>query len=396
MKRIILLLGIFLMGAMSLACAPKAVQVAPVKEKPAEVVIPLAKEGWKIQWERTLALAKKEGVVSLYVASFGTPMTQGIFRQAFTEKYGIKLEWTQGRAADVAQKIVTERRNGLFIQDISVTGGNPSIPLYKARGLLQPLPPNFILPEVGDPSAWLGGKLPFIDLEGLYVFAATLYPQSPLIVNTKVVRKEEFTSYKGLLDPKWKGKFVSNDPTQAGSGLKWFMAMMEEDFGPILGLDYMRSLANQNPVISRDMRLAAEWLIKEKYPFGLNLSINTTLAEYKREGIPLEHLQEVTPEEGGYLTGGGQIVTYFNNPPHPNASRVFLNWLLSREGTIAITKATIKHSTRTDIPDPREIDPYVIAREPGKKYVIADNEKYLLKEAQFSEQAKEIFGHLLR
>lgn len=396
--RLILAAAIFSITVLLLACTVRNI---PAEKTPAPEFSSLettasVQAPWEVKWKETLAQAKKEGLVNISAASFGTNVAREIFRKGFTEKYGIELQWTVGPSAYISQKVATERRNGLYTQDISIAGGNTTVARYKPMGFLQALPPNFILPEINVPSAWLGGKLPFIDSEGLYIFAATLYPQSPLIINTKLIRKEEFASYKNLLNPKWKGKFAANDFTLTGGGLKWFSVMVEEDHGPILGLDFMRALANQDPVIVKDNRLAAEWLIKEKYPFGLNLSINTALAEYMREGIPISHLDEFTPKEGGYITTGGQVITLFDKAPHPYASRVFLNWLLSREGMIAITRASIKHSTRIDIPEPGNIDPYIIAREPGVRYVNSDEEKYLLKTDEYAKMAKEIFGHLLR
>lgn len=118
--------------------------------------------------------------------------------------------------------------------------------------------------------------------------------------------------------------------------------MIDEDFGPILGLDFMRALSQQDPIIVRDNRIAAEWLTKEKYPFGLNCSIEANLAEYRRQGIPVPPLKAVTPEEGGYLTAGGQVISFFDKAPHPNAARVFINRLLFREGAKALIKATMK------------------------------------------------------
>lgn len=394
MKGIIFLVDIFLIGAVLFGCAPGT-------EKPVlpETLTPetpsLTKEAWQTEWERTFSLARREGVVHISAGPAGTNLTREIFRSSFTEKYGIELIWTVGMGGEISQKIVTERRAGLYTTDISITGGNTSISVYKVYGFLQPLKPSMILPEVKDESAWLGGKLPFIDSEGMYVLAATLYPQAPLYINTRLVKEDEFSTYANLLNPKWKGKFIAADFTVTGGGLKWFSAMIEEDFGPILGLDYMRALSQQDPIIVRDKRITAEWLIREKYPFGLNSQITDDLAAFRREGIPIPPLKGVTPKEGGYITTGSQVITYFDKAPHPNASRVFLNWLLSREGAIALIKATVKDSSRIDI-SAGEIDPQAAIREPGKSYVNTDQEKFLLKTNEYVRLAREIFGHLLR
>lgn len=394
MSKSFITVGIFLMF-ISFACASKVV--------PAEKPIPSefrvsefqasGRVGWEVEWEKTLAEARKEG--ALAVSTSRGEAIRNILGKAFKNKFGIDIKWMAGTSgAEVNAKLAAERRAGLYTNDVSIDGGNTSM-RFKMAGFVEPIPPTFILPEVKDPSAWLGGKLPFLDSEGLYVFALTYYPQSPIMYNTDLLSSEEFTSYSKLLDPKWKGKFISQDVTMPGPGLKWFSSMIEEDFGPILSLDYMRALAKQEPLIIRDVRLAGEWLMRGKYPFGLNINIDPNLAEWRRQGIRVP-MVDFTPKEGGYLTTGGQDLTFFKNAPHPNLAKIFINWLLSREGAISITIATLKHTTRIDMGDLKAIEPYVVMRQPGLNYVEADQEKYLLKTDEYIKISREIFGHLVR
>jgi ABC-type Fe3+ transport system substrate-binding protein len=55
-----------------------------------------------------------------------------------------------------------------------------------------------------------------------------------------------------------------------------------------------------------------------------------------------------------------------NRAPHPNAAKVYLNWLLSRDGQLDWSRATGVGSRRTDIPTDHLPD-YVVPR-PGVKY----------------------------
>lgn len=392
MNKIFLL--ILIVGIIVFACASKSsltekpARGTIIKESPKELT-----ETWEIEWEKVLREAKREG--ALIITTPRSEATRDIIGNAFKKKFNIDIQWLVASGSQGAARLTAERRAGLYTNDIDIGGGNTAIARFKQYGFLEPLPPNFILPEVKDPSAWLWGKLPFLDSEGLYVFSMTLYPQSPVMYNTDLVNPEEFSSYQKLLDPKWKGKFIASDFTLTGAGLKWFSSMIEKDFGPILGLDYMRAFAKQEPLVMRDERLAGEWLIRGKYPFGFNISIESQLTEYRRQGIRVP-LQTYTPREGGYLTTGGQNLTFFKNALHPNMARVFINWILSREGAKVVTKATIKHSTRIDIGDPKEIEPEVILRDPGLKYATPDQEKYLSKTDEYAEIAREILGHLMK
>lgn len=388
MKVLVLLLSLLFL----FSCARgESVERQPLVSEPGTAKTQDVKEGLEKEWEIVLREARKEG--TLVISTGRTEAMRDIMGKSFTKKYGLEIQWMVGSGAQTSARLVAERRAGLYTNDISVDGGNTSIARYKQSGYLEALPPAFILPEVKDKSAWLDNKLPFLDTEGLYVFSMTLYPQSPLIYNTDLINPEEFSSYKKLLDPKWKGKFISADFTLAGAGLKWFGAMIEKDFGPILGLDYMKAFARQEPLIIRDSRLAGEWLMRGKYPFGFNIQIESQMAEYRRQGIRVP-LENYTPEEGGYLTSGGQNLTFFKNAPHPNAAKVFINWILSREGARAVTRASIKHSTRTDIGNPKEVEPEVIMRKTGMKYAMPDQEIYLMKTDEYAEKATEIFGQL--
>lgn len=396
MKRTGILLGIFLVNAILSACAPKNIlEEKPAKpERPQENQI-IAKESWEMEWEKTLSAARKEGIVSISTARVAE-IRDGL-ASAFTKKYGIEISWIVARPAEVTQKIITERKAGIYSIDLNIMGGNTSIANLKNGGFLQSFRDALILPAVKDEKAWYEGKLPFIDKERKYVFASTYYPQAPFSINTKLLPnyKEELASYYDLLKPKWKGKILSQDFLRPGGGLKWFSNMIEEDFGPILGLDYMRQLVKQEPQIILDTRTSSEWMLRGKYPIGLNLPIDAQLTNWAREGIQIP-VASFTPKEGGYITAGGQVITFLDKAPHPNAARIFINWLLTREGQILLSKLTVKHSSRIDIPSPGEIDSEIIAREPHLKYPNSDEEKYLEKTDEFARIAEQIFGQLYK
>lgn len=80
--------------------------------------------------------------------------------------------------------------------------------------------------------------------------------------------------------------------------------------------------------------------------------------------------------------------------PHPNAARLFINWLLSREGQTVFSKAVGQQSGRVDVPldhlDPQQI------RNPSMKYYFADTEEFLSKQPEQAKMAQEIFGQLIK
>lgn len=398
MKRLTLLSGIAVLIFTLLSCT--AAKNVPAEKPLAKVDAPrevarIPQEDLRAQWDKILSSAKKEGIIT--IGSGRPEVMRKAIAEGFKNKYGIDVIWMVGRGDEQVRKIKVERNAGIYSVDVTIEGGNTSIAAMKAGGLLQSLRAALILSEVKDEKAWWEGKLPFLDKEDQYVFAMTYYPQDGIEVNTKLVPnyREEFQSYWDLLKPQWKGKILAQDFVRPGGGLKWFSSMIEEDFGTILGLDYMRALLKQEPLIVTDTRIMAEWMLRGKYPVGIALTIDNQLAEWQRQGIEVP-VAAFTPKEGAYVTTGGQNLSFVDRAPHPDASRLFINWMLSREGQIVLEKASIKHSTRIDLPDPKQVDPFIIARDTTLKYPKADQEKYLLKTEEYARIAKEIFAPLYK
>ena len=75
-----------------------------------------AQSDWKKEWEKTIEAAKKEGQVNVYIGGWETVLESGAFQKAYPE---IKVTWTGGRAGEIAQRILAERRAGKFLADVA-------------------------------------------------------------------------------------------------------------------------------------------------------------------------------------------------------------------------------------------------------------------------------------
>lgn len=394
-KGSILLASIFVLSVF-LGCSAKTSRQPIPSEKEIVPLEPVVgqKASWQAQWERTISAARKEGRFNIFTTTEATKIVIEVFKKDYFSKYGIDSEIISGGGGELAAKLIAEQRAGIFTTDLYLGGGNTQVARLKPAGIYSPLSEALILPEVKNPDAWLDNSLPFIDKDAI-IFSLARYPSQIILINSDMAKPEELQSYQDLLQPKWKGKIMMRDPTKTGGSLKWFSAMVEESFGPILGMAYMRELAKQELVIMANERLAAEWLVRGKYPIALNIGMDIILEGFKKEGIRVP-VDQHTPREGGYSTTGGNNLTLLTKAPHPNATRVFLNWLLSREGQIEWSKASGKHSTRVDIPSPEEINPRILARQTGIKYVFMDSEELLLKTDEYIKLSQQVFGHLVR
>ncbi len=344
------------------------------------------KGGWEADWEKTLDAAKKEGKVHIY--SVASSAVRVALSKAFAAKYGITLEFVTARGSELVEKLSAERRANIYLADLYIGGSTTPTTEFKPKGFLDPLKPLLVLPEVTDSKAWYGGGLYFGDKERKYIACPILTASNNyLSVNTASVKPGEVKSYKDLLNPKWKGKIIINDPTIAGAGSRWFATVADQ----FTGLEYMRDLVKQEPVLTRDQRLQVETLARGKYAIAIGVQPDLQ-AEFVKLGAPIK---TVIPEEGAWLGGGPGLISYFNRAPHPNAAKIFVNWFLSKEGQTLYSKTAQAESARLDVPNDH-LDKGDL-RDPGVKYFVGEDEDFLIKKTEYEKKwAKDVFGSLVK
>jgi hypothetical protein len=123
-----------------------------------------------------------------------------------------------------------------------------------APTLSQFLPPSIrpllILPEVLDGSKWKRGSLWFMDPEQQYVLRLVSSELEQLSINTKQVKPADLRTARDLLDPKWRGRIATQDPTVPGTGSNHAAELYVQ-----LGEAFAKALyVDQKPAISRDER----------------------------------------------------------------------------------------------------------------------------------------------
>lgn len=383
MQKVTLSVCILILGALILSCTPKTIppqQPAPTEILPREA-ISTKKMPWQIEWEKTLEMGRKEGKVSIY-SSAGNELRMALLEN-FPKKTGIALEMTTGKSAALTEKVLTERRNGLYLLDLFMSGLTSLLVTLKGSEALDTADHTLILPEVLDTSLWFGNELPFVDKEHKVLSYNARPGGKNILINADYIKNDEISSYRDLLKPQYKGKIVINDPTTTGSGSNWFAVAISTN---TLGLDYMRDLAKQEPVLSRDERQQVEWVARGKYPIGIALD-NETINEFQRAGSPL--LDLFVKDEMYYITAGGANIALMNRAPHPNAAKVFINWLLSKEGQTLNSRIEGQQSRRLDIPtDHLSSD---IIRDPKQKYFYANREEFHARRLEFLDMARQVF-----
>ncbi len=350
---------------------------------PRAVATSPAAQTWQMKWDKLVADARAEGQVVI-ASSVGFEVRDA-FNKNFAQKYGVSLEFLSAKPAELVPKIQAERRAGMYLVDMFLAGTGTVGPILGSEGALEPLDPALLLPEVIDGKNWWSGGLLYTDSRHFQVqFLA--FPQEPLTVNTDLVKPGDIKSYYDLLSPRWKGQITFLDPTMAGTGNKFFLIGAEL----LKDVDYLRRLGDQVAVITRDDRQMAEWVAKRKYAMaiGIKPEIKT---EFRKAGASLEMNPLV---EGTYLTSAGGGLALMNKAPHLNATRLFINWLLSREGGMVAAQAYGAQSAREDVPSDF-LEPYA-TRRTGVNYLNTMNEGVEAKQREYMNMAKEMWGSLLK
>jgi len=321
-----------------------------------------AEVSWESEWERTVKAAEQEGQVVVYKISGDTEW------HAFQKKFPkIKVVLVPGSAAQLQQRLLAERRAGKYLADVVRLGGGTTTSLFKAKAL-DPITSTLILPEVKDTSKWLDGKHHYNDAENQFVFVYAAFPLHLLGYNRKIVDPQGLRGYRDLLDPKWKGKITLKDPREPGGGSPLLFLYNNPQLGP----EFIKELfAVAGLTLIRDERQQTDWLASGKFPLALTAKANQ-VEEAKTQGLPVDMVNaHAFRKDGVALEAGGTMIALPNRAPHPNASKVLINWFLSREGQMAVQKTGPgdpgQNSLREDIP--KEHLPAWAQRQAGVQYI---------------------------
>jgi ABC-type Fe3+ transport system substrate-binding protein len=313
-----------------------------------------AQSGPSPDWDRLVADAKKEGKVVI-IAPPDPQVREGI-PKAFKAKYGITVEYLGGRSSDMAARLRTERASGVYTVDVALSGMLTMASIFYTEKMLDPIRPILLDPEVTDGSKWKTGKLWFIDPEDKYILRLFSTRTAMFYVNTNYVKPDEIKTAQDLLNPKFQGKIITSDPTLPGIG-----SSDSARFYIQYGEDFVKKLyIEQKMLISRDRRQIGDGLARGAYPIAFGAE-DEEMERLEKEGFPshrvysLEGMSEIVSPSVGH-------VGLFNNAPHPNAAKLFVNWIASKEGLEIYARNRGCSPTRNDIDETSFLDPEMIAK----------------------------------
>jgi iron(III) transport system substrate-binding protein len=286
--------------------------------------------------------AKKEGEMIWYTTTTLDQSQQVV--QAFQKKYPfIKATLFRTGGGPMLNKIMTEDRGGLHAWDVLVGRGEMVLPLRDRKLLAAYISPERkgIYPDLADKTG---------------IWTAWYVNAYVLGWNTKLVKKEDVPkTYEALINPKWKGQ-ISVD-NEAYGMLQGLIGV----WGKEKAVAYFKRLAALDPVAKRGNTERVQLAVAGEYP--LIIAYNQTIERMVQRKAPIDWV----PLEPAVVQVNPAMVAA--KAPHPNSARLFMDFILSKEGA-EMLRGFSRIPVRTDV----EPDPARLFR--GYKRVIESPEGY--------------------
>jgi iron(III) transport system substrate-binding protein len=321
------------------------------------------------EWDKIVAAANAEG--SLIMSSQPNKQARDYLHAEWSKAYPkIDLSLSVIPAGQLIARIRTERAAGKYLWDVAVSGGNTAYDLSK-DGAIDPLRDYLFMPDVKSEATWGSWDRVFFDKERKYMFAISAALKSPYY-NKQYVTQAEIDQKKLeiLLDPKYRGKFIWHDPSIAGSGQSFGLILKER-----LGEEKLKYLLiDQRTTIVPQQEMVVEALARGTHWIGLGPWSGALMKPYLDAGLKIEVQSFGNDPDVNEMSMGGAGLYVYNKPPHPNAAKVFVNWILSKEIQLGLAKVMLQDSRRTDLPSVSEPDR---VPRPGAKYFETQREEYV-------------------
>ena len=291
-----------------------------------------------------IAAAQKEGQLAMATSDNINAADSKIF-DAFSKEFGIKVTQTSGNTSELNSRILAERSQGIHSVDVAILGDTGHTNFLKAKAYT-PILDDSVIPDFKDRSDWSTPTIPFLaaDTDQKYVtdYLVRVDPNlTRTYYNTDKVPDSDLAQLDSMQDfatnPKWKGKIVIPDVGD-GAGDGGLTGLQYTWMN--LGATWFNALfANNTPVVvgPSQTRQIVDGLSQGKWWVCLFCDeISADAATAQKDGLPISELNKTLKEGPATDTTGHMAV--FDGAPHPNAAKLFINWMLTKEGQTAVNK----------------------------------------------------------
>jgi iron(III) transport system substrate-binding protein len=281
-----------------------------------------------------LAAAEKEGKVVWYTA-VDVKVAEALAK-AFKAAYPkIDVDVERAGSERVFQRVNQEYQSGIKAADVVNSSDASHFLFWKQQKLLAAHTP----PDARKFDA------KYRDPDGMYhTWRASL---SVAGYNTNLVKDAEAPkSYADLLDPKWKGKMAKSHPGYSGTSLTGTYAITK-----VLGWDYLDKLSKQG--VQQLQSTTAT-------PKSIASGERAVMVDGNEYNMFME-IDAKSPVKIIYPTEGTPFVNspsaIFAEAPHPNAARVFQNYLFTAPAQQLLVNVGGLRSVHPDVTEPANRTP---------------------------------------
>ena len=251
--------------------------------------------------------AKEEGKVVSYLAmnAADAVTVQSSFEKKFPQ---IKVDLVRMGAPSLLQRILTESRGGKVLADVVLGFGFIHYELVQQKLLARYDSPerNNYVTQFKDKDGYWTNVMPIVHT---------------IAYNTKSLPAAELPArYTDLLQPRWQGRLGMN------SNNLMFLAAMMTHFGKESGMGFLQKLSDQAPQVRAGGSLLMTLVAAGEFPLGFSINENN-VENLKLKGAPVDWVRLADPLYGELVPIG-----IMSGAAHPNAARLFIDYVLSREG----------------------------------------------------------------
>jgi ABC-type Fe3+ transport system substrate-binding protein len=292
------------------------------------------------EWDKVSDAGRKEGRIVIAIPPAAELRKE--MEIAIKQKLGLEAELVPNPGPRNASRIAAEQKAGVRYFDAFIVGTGTAVTLAH-DGMLEPIESFLVLPEVKDPRQWWGGHIWEDNVSTnrfLYSFLADVSTHG-IWYNTSLAKAEEFRSFDDYLNPKWKSKIGFSDPRVPSSGQSIWSFMWD-----LKGEEFLKKLVQQDFFLTRDLRQLADALAKGKVVIAFGIG-RSQAEPFVNAGLPIKPVP--APKEGLPASNSFGVVGIVKNPPHPSATKLFINWFLSKDGQEWYGKLMENGTRRLDV-----------------------------------------------
>jgi len=211
----------------------------------------------------------------------------------------------------------------------------------------------YVLPVAKDPSAWRGDTA-----SKPHVFTFTGWVERSIYANVDRLTElgmtvNDIQTFDQLLDPRLKGEIAMRDPGRENAGSHTIAAAIREMGDIDAGLEVLRTLlADMDAMVVDNPQQVTNTVLTGEKAVVIGATPNIVSRCQVNGGCTNVERLSMAP----YVNYRGLVV--FANPPNPEATKLFVNWVASKEGQEAFVRTWGESNMTGGISLRRDVEPY--------------------------------------